>query len=79
MGSPALALLFFAIPKRLRRQWSRRVQLALLLLTSLVSAAVVTGCGGGFAVPYASVTSSISITATSGSNVQTTTVNLTVN
>jgi hypothetical protein len=78
-GSPVLALLFFALPKRLRRQWSRRVQLALLALTSLGAAAVVTGCGGGFALPRTSVTSSISITATSGSDVHTTTVQLTVN
>lgn len=79
MGSPALALLFFAIPRRLRKQWSRRVQVALLALASLGAAAVATGCGGGFAVPHISITSNIAITATSGSDVHTTTVQLTVN
>jgi trimeric autotransporter adhesin len=79
MGSPALALLLFAIPKRLRRQWSRRAQIAFLVLTSLAAAAAVTGCGGGFALPHTSVTSTITITATSGSDVHTTTVQLTVN
>jgi hypothetical protein len=79
MGSPALALLFFAIPRRLRRQWSRRAQLALLALASLGAAAAVTGCAGGFALPHTSVTSSITITATSGTDVHSTTVQLTVN
>ena len=79
LGSPALALLFFAIPKRLRTQWSRRAQIVLLALSSLGAAAVVTGCGGGFALPRTTVTSTITITATSGSDVQTTTVHLTVN
>jgi hypothetical protein len=79
MGSPALALLFFAIPRRLRRQWSRRVQIVLLALATLSAAAAVTGCGGGLALPRTSVTSNITITATSGSDVHTTTVQLTVN
>ncbi len=79
MGSPALALLVFAIPRRLRRQWSRRTQLILLVLASLAAAAAVTGCGGGFALPHTSVTSSITITGTSGADVHTTTVQLTVN
>lgn len=79
MGSPALALLFFAIPRRLRSRWSRRVQLTLLVLASLGAAAVVTGCGGSSAVPpHSSVTSTITVTATSGSDVHTTTVLLTV-
>jgi hypothetical protein len=79
MASPVLALFLFAIPGRLRRQWSRRMRLALLALASLGAAAAVTGCGGGFALPHTSVTSTITITATSGSDVHTTTVQLTVN
>lgn len=78
-GSLALALPFFAIPKRLRRQWSRREQIGLLVLTSLAAAAAATGCGGGFALPRISVTSTITVAATSGSDVRTTTVQLTVN
>jgi hypothetical protein len=79
LGSPALALLFFVLPRRLRRQWSRRVQIALLVLASLGAAAVVTGCGGGFALPHTNVTSTITVTGSSGSDIQTTTVQLTVN
>jgi hypothetical protein len=79
MGSPVLALFLFAIPRRLRKQWSRRASLALLALASLGAAAVVTGCGGGFALPHTSVTSSVTVTATSGTDVHTTTVLLTVN
>ncbi|UWZ81937.1 DUF7948 domain-containing protein [Occallatibacter riparius] len=79
IGSPALALLFFAIPKRLRGKWSRRMQVGLIVLASLAAAAAVTGCGGGFALPRTSVTSIITVTASSGSDVHTTTVQLTVN
>lgn len=79
LGSPALALLFFAIPKRLRRQWSRRMYIALLALVSLGAAAALTGCGAGFALPRTSVTSTITVTATSGSDVHTTNIQLTVN
>jgi hypothetical protein len=79
MASPVLALFLFAIPGRLRRQWSRRMRLALLALASLGAATAVTACGGGFALPRTSVTSTITITATSGSDVHTTTVQLTVN
>jgi hypothetical protein len=79
MGLPALALFFFAIPRRLRRLWSRRVQIGLLVLASLGAAAAVTGCGGGFALPRTSVTSTIMVTAISGSDVHTTTIQLTVN
>jgi hypothetical protein len=39
----------------------------------------VTGCGGGFALPITSVTSTVTITATSGADVHTTTIQLTVN
>jgi hypothetical protein len=79
VSSPALALLFFAIPRRMREQWSRRVILALLMLASFSAAAVLIGCGGGFALPRQTTTSTITITAASGSDVHTTTVQLTVN
>jgi hypothetical protein len=79
LGPPALALLFFAAPRRLRRQWSRRTQIVLVALAAVGAAAAVTGCGGGFALPRISVTSTITITATNGSDVHTTTVQLTVN
>jgi len=78
-GSSALALLFFTIPRRLRKQWSRRVILALLMLASISAAAVLIGCGGGFALPQPTTNSTITITAANGSDVHTTTVQLTVN
>ena len=76
--SSALALLFFAVPRRLREQWSRRVILVVLMLASISAAAVLIGCGGGFAVPHPTTTSTITITAASGADVHTTTVQLTV-
>jgi hypothetical protein len=79
MGSPALALLFFAIPRRLRSQWSRVAQIVLLVLAILGLAAAATGCGGGFALPRTSVTSTITVTASSGSDTHTATVQMTVN
>jgi hypothetical protein len=78
VGSSALALLFFAVPRRLRKQWSRRVISALLILASISVAAVLIGCGGGFALPQPATTSTITITAAGGSDVHTTTVQLTV-
>jgi len=77
-GSSALALLFFAIPRRLREQWSRRVILVVLMLASISAAAVLIGCGGGFALPQPTTTSTITITAANGADVHTTTVQLTV-
>jgi hypothetical protein len=77
-GSSALALLIFAIPRRLREQWSRRVILVVLMLASISAAAVLIGCGGGFALPQPTTNSTITITAASGADVHTTTVQLTV-
>jgi len=65
--------LFFTIPRRIRKQWSRRVQLTLLMLISLGAVTATIGCGG-----RAHTTSTIVITATSGSDAHTTTVQLTV-
>ena len=78
VSSSALALLLFAIPRRLREQWSRRVILGLLMLASISAAAVLIGCGGGFALPQPTTTSAITITAASGADIHTTTVQLTV-
>jgi trimeric autotransporter adhesin len=78
VSSPVLALLFFAIPRKLREQWSRRVILVVLMLVSISAAVVLIGCGGGFAVPQPTTTSTITIIAASGADVHTTTVQLTV-
>ena len=79
MASPVLALFVFAFPRRQRRKWSTQTRLLLLALASLGAATAVTGCGRSFTQPQSSVTSIITITATSGSDVHTTTVQLTVN
>ena len=74
-GSLSLALLFFTIPKRQRRQWSRRLLLVLLMLASFSAATVLLGCGGHSKRP---VTTTITVTATSGADSHSTTVELTV-
>ena len=70
----ALALIF--IPSKRRR---RGITMAVLLLTSFCAVTAMTGCGGGFAIPKAPIqTYTVTVTATSGTIQQTTTVQLTV-
>ena len=72
---PPLLGLFLAIGKR-RRRW---LALALVLVASLGAAAALSGCGGGFSLPGADAkTYTITVTGTSGSEQQSTTVQLTV-
>jgi hypothetical protein len=75
LAAPALALLVFIfVPGEQRRRW---ITLGVLLLASL---GALTGCGGGFALPKSStpISYAVTVTGTSGSYVQNTTVQLTV-
>jgi hypothetical protein len=75
-GMPALAIVGLLIIPRRRRRW---ITLTLLLFASLATLTAISGCGGGFALPGASATtSSITVTGTSGTTQQTTTVQLTI-
>ena len=76
IGGPALALIgLFFLPGKRRRQW---LALGVLFLAAL-GALTLSGCGGGFALntPSAKIYS-ITVSATSSQDVQTTTVQLTV-
>jgi hypothetical protein len=75
LAAPALALLVFIfVPGKQRRRW---ITLGVLLLASL---GALTGCGGGFALSKSStpISYAVTVTGTSGSYVQNTTVQLTV-
>jgi hypothetical protein len=75
---PALALVgFFFLPGKRRRRW---ISMALLLIASLGASTALTACGGGFGLVTAAPATSynITVTGTSGSVVQTTTVQLTI-
>jgi hypothetical protein len=75
-GSALAALGLFFIPGKRRRRW---ITMAVLLLGSFGAVTVMTGCGGGFALPKAPTqTYTVTVTATSGTIQQTTTVTLTV-
>jgi hypothetical protein len=63
------------VPGKRRRRW---ITLALLLVASLGALTGLTACGGGFAFIAPSQSYTITVTGTSGSEVQTTTVQLTV-
>jgi ABC-type glycerol-3-phosphate transport system substrate-binding protein len=52
--------------------------LLLVGIASLATAAALTGCGGGFALPQTSQSYTLTITGTSGSDTHSTTVQLTV-
>jgi sugar lactone lactonase YvrE len=79
LAAPALGLIgLFIVPGKRRRRW---ITLGVLLFASLGVITALSGCGGGFGLgnvtpPPASYT--ITVTGTSGSSVQTTTVQLTV-
>jgi hypothetical protein len=72
----AVLLVFWRRRRNLARPW---LAICLLLATSFAGIATLTGCGGGFSLPEkTAVTYNITITGTSGSITQSTTVQLTV-
>jgi hypothetical protein len=77
LAAPALAALgWLFFPGKRRRRW---ITSAALLLTSFGAVSAVSACGGGFAIPKAPTeTYTVTVTATSGTIQQTTTVQLTV-
>jgi large repetitive protein len=77
LAAPALAALgLFFIPGKRRRRW---ITMAVLLLGAFGAVTAMTGCGGGFALPMTPAQSyTVTVTATSGTVQQTTTVQLTV-
>jgi hypothetical protein len=77
LAGPALAALgLFFIPGKRRRRW---ITLTGLLLASFGAVTAMTSCGGGFSIPMTPAqTYTVTVTATSGTVQQTTTVQLTV-
>jgi hypothetical protein len=76
LAAPALALIgFFFLPSKRRRRW---ITLAVLLLASLGAFTALTACGGGFGMTAPATSYNITITGTSGTVQQTTSVQLTV-
>jgi N-acetylneuraminic acid mutarotase len=76
LATPLLALIgLFFVPGKRRRRW---ITLGVLLIASLSALTALSGCGGGFAITKSSQTYTITVTGTSGADVQTTTVQLTV-
>jgi hypothetical protein len=74
LAAPALALIgLFFVPGKRRRRW---LALGVLLIGSLGALTALSGCGGGFSLPAHSYT--VTVTGTSGADIQTTTVQLTV-
>jgi hypothetical protein len=63
------------LPGKRRRRW---ITMALLLIASLGAFTVLTSCGGGFGLTAPPQSYTITVTGTSGTEVQTTTVQLTV-
>jgi hypothetical protein len=65
------------VPGKRRRRW---ITLAVLLLASLTAVAALSGCGGGFGLATVAPPASynVTVTGTSGADIQTTTVQLTV-
>jgi len=63
------------VPGKRRRRW---ITMALLLIASLGALTGLTACGGGLALVALSQSYTITVTGTSGTDVQTTTVQLTV-
>jgi hypothetical protein len=78
LATPALALLFLIPMRRWRKAWKGKLMLLVVGLVSLASALTLMGCGAGFALVQPSQTYTITITGTSGTDIHTTTVQLTV-
>ncbi len=78
LGVPAFAFILLAVPRRRRAFLHGKSSLMLCLLVTLAVGITMTGCGGGSAKTPPAATFTITISATSGATVHTTTVNLTV-
>jgi len=78
LATPTLALLLLMPFRRWRRAFKGRVLLLVLGIASLATAAALTGCGGGFALPQTQQTYTLTVTGTGGSDTHSTTVQLTV-
>ena len=76
LAAPALAIVsLLFLPGKRRRRW---ITLALLFFASLGAFSALTACGGGFSLKQQSQSYTITVTGTSGADVQSTTVQLTV-
>jgi N-acetylneuraminic acid mutarotase len=76
LATSALAVIGLClVPGRRRRRW---ITMAVLLIASLGALTSLTACGGGFALIAPSKSYTITVTGTSGTEVQATTVQLTV-
>jgi hypothetical protein len=76
IAAPTLALIgIFFLPGKRRRSW---ITLAVLMLTLLGAFTALTACGGGFGMGTSATSYTITVTGTSGSVQQSTTVQLTV-
>jgi hypothetical protein len=76
LAAPALAIIgLLFLPGKQRRRW---ITLGLLLFASLGAVTALTACGGGFALTQPAQSYTITVTGTSGADIQTTTVQLTV-
>ncbi len=75
--TPVLALLLMLPFRRWRKVWRGKLLLLVAGLASLIGAASLTGCGGGFGLNQ-SQTYTLTVTGTSGSDTHSTTVQLTV-
>jgi hypothetical protein len=76
LAAPALAVIGLClVPGKRRRRW---ITLAVLLIASLGAFTALTACGGGFGYTAPSQSYTITVTGTSGTDEQTTTVQLTV-
>jgi hypothetical protein len=78
LALPTLSLIgLFFVPGKRRRRW---ITLCVLLVASLGAIAALSGCGGGFGLAKVIQPQSytVTVTGTSGTDIQTTTVQLTV-
>jgi len=78
VATPTLALLLLMPFRRWRNAFRGKLLFLVVALASLATAAALTGCGGGFALPQTQQTYTLTITGTGGSDTHSTTVQLIV-